>query len=98
MKNQKTRELLFKELQPELLITMGGLIVSKKIKAFLREYKPKHHWHINNKKAYDTFFSLSKHIKTDENWFFENILGEEVMSYKVITYSIWNKVKHKISE
>jgi len=92
IEKSKNKELLFKELQPELLITMGGLIVSKKIKAFLREYKPKHHWHINNKKAYDTFFSLSKHIKTNENYFFESILKQR-SELQSNYYSVWNKVK-----
>ncbi|WP_299162949.1 2-succinyl-5-enolpyruvyl-6-hydroxy-3-cyclohexene-1-carboxylic-acid synthase [uncultured Eudoraea sp.] len=94
IEKSKNKELLFKELQPELLITMGGMIVSKKIKAFLRKYKPKHHWHINNKKAYNTFFSLSKHIKTDENWFFENLFKQrsEVQSNY---FGKWNEVKQK---
>ena len=33
----------------------GGMIVSKKIKAFLRNYNPKQHWHVDPKKAYSTF-------------------------------------------
>ncbi len=61
----------FKRLQPEILLTFGGMIVSKKIKAFLREFKPKEHWHIDPKKANDTFFCLTEHIKTDVNSFFK---------------------------
>ena len=49
-------------LQPEILLTFGGMIVSKKIKSFLRKYQPKHHWHVDKKKAYDTFFCLSMHV------------------------------------
>ncbi|WP_142785814.1 2-succinyl-5-enolpyruvyl-6-hydroxy-3-cyclohexene-1-carboxylate synthase [Changchengzhania lutea] len=64
----------FKKLQPELLVTMGGLIVSKKIKAFLRTHKPKHHWHIDLKKANDTFFSLDEFIQTTPNFFFSRFL------------------------
>lgn len=64
------REELFEALQPDLLVTFGGLIVSKKIKAFLRNYKPKTHWHIDEKKALDTFFCLSKHIKVSPVDFF----------------------------
>ncbi len=33
--------------QPEILLTFGGAIVSKKIKALLRKYRPAHHWHVN---------------------------------------------------
>ena len=94
IEKSKDKELLAKELQPELLITMGGLIVSKKIKAFLRNYKPKYHWHVNSKKAYDTFFSLSKHIKADENWFFENLLKKR-FELQSNYYSKWNTVKQK---
>ncbi|MDR0429940.1 MAG: 2-succinyl-5-enolpyruvyl-6-hydroxy-3-cyclohexene-1-carboxylic-acid synthase [Tannerellaceae bacterium] len=32
---------------PELLITFGGHIVSKRIKQFLQKNKPKEHWHIS---------------------------------------------------
>jgi 2-succinyl-5-enolpyruvyl-6-hydroxy-3-cyclohexene-1-carboxylate synthase len=57
IEKRQDSEDVFKELQPDLLITFGGLIVSKKIKAFLRRHKPVHHWHIDPKKAYDTFLA-----------------------------------------
>jgi len=43
----------FKKLQPELLLTFGGLVVSKKIKGFLRAYQPKHHWHVDPIRAFE---------------------------------------------
>jgi len=61
----------FKILQSDVLLTFGGMIVSKKVKAFLRKYQPKHHWHIDKKKANDTFFCLEKHFKTSVNDFFK---------------------------
>ncbi|KAA3623719.1 MAG: 2-succinyl-5-enolpyruvyl-6-hydroxy-3-cyclohexene-1-carboxylic-acid synthase [Flavobacterium sp.] len=64
----------FEALQPDLLITFGGMVISKRVKAFLRKYKPKHHWHINKKKAYDTYFSLSEHVRMDPNLFFRKLL------------------------
>ena len=73
IEKSKDRDELFKDLQPDLLVTLGGMIVSKKIKAFLRKYKPKEHWHIDPKKAYDTFFCLSEHIKAHPNEFFREI-------------------------
>ncbi|PCJ94106.1 MAG: 2-succinyl-5-enolpyruvyl-6-hydroxy-3-cyclohexene-1-carboxylic-acid synthase [Flavobacteriaceae bacterium] len=69
------REELFNALQPDILLTFGGLIVSKKIKAFLREYKPKHHWHVDKKKAYDTFFSDTDHLKLEVNTFFHSFFN-----------------------
>ena len=49
----------YDSLKPDILLTFfGGLIISKKIKAFLREFKPKHHWHVDTHKANDTFFFI----------------------------------------
>lgn len=59
----------FKALQPDLLVTFGGMIVSKRIKAFLRKYQPKNHWHIDELRAYDTFGCLTKHFVCNPNDF-----------------------------
>ena len=56
-----------KEFRPEILITIGGMIISKKIKAILRDNKPNEHWHIGIHHANDTFFCLTKHFKTSPN-------------------------------
>ncbi len=61
--NKKEKEAL----HPDLLLTFGGLIVSKKIKSFLRELQPKSHFHISNKRAYNTFGCLTDHVKSDVN-------------------------------
>ena len=85
---------LFKKLQPDILLTFGGMIVSKKIKAFLRNYSPKHHWHIDPKKAYNTFFCLNKHFETDVNSFFSEffpLTTETESDYG----SFWKEVKKK---
>ncbi len=52
-------------LKPEVLITFGGMIVSKKIKQFLRKHQPNHHWHIDTLKSIDTFHCLSEYIDKD---------------------------------
>tara|TARA_R110000787_G_scaffold59922_13_gene135909 strand:+ start:5141 stop:6805 length:1665 start_codon:yes stop_codon:yes gene_type:complete len=62
------------DFQPEILLTLGGMVVSKKIKALLRDYSPKEHWHIDSKKAYDTYFCLAHHFKTIPNLFFKELL------------------------
>ncbi|MGO4905097.1 2-succinyl-5-enolpyruvyl-6-hydroxy-3-cyclohexene-1-carboxylic-acid synthase [Flavobacterium sp. W20_MBD1_R3] len=64
----------FEDLRPEILLTFGGMVVSKRIKAFLRKYKPKHHWHIDSWRAYDTFGALTKHFEVDPNVFFDTFL------------------------
>ncbi len=62
----------FKDLKPDVLITFGGMIISKKIKQFLRKYQPKHHWNIDTEKATNTFFCLSEFIQTAPLDFFLN--------------------------
>ena len=67
----------FKALQPEVLLTFGGMVVSKKIKKFLRDYPPKVHYHIDTKKAFDTFFCLTSHVRCTPNYFFKELLPLE---------------------
>lgn len=64
----------FKAFQPEILITFGGLIVSKRVKSFLRSYQPEHHWHVDPLRAYNTFGVLPHHFETNPNDFFAQIL------------------------
>lgn len=63
----------FEDFQPEILLTFGGMVVSKRIKAFLRKYKPQHHWHVDSLRAYDTFGCLTKHFEVHPNVFFKQL-------------------------
>lgn len=74
----------FQDLQPDILITFGGMIVSKRIKRFLRDYAPKHHWNIDEKKATNTFFCLTEFIQTKPVDFFSNF--NEIISKKESDY------------
>ncbi|MDP3358728.1 MAG: 2-succinyl-5-enolpyruvyl-6-hydroxy-3-cyclohexene-1-carboxylic-acid synthase [Lutibacter sp.] len=58
------------EFKPDILLTVGGMIVSKKIKEQLRNYKPKHHWHADALRAYNTFHCLEHHFKVSPQLFF----------------------------
>lgn len=82
----------FKKLQPEILLTFGGLVVSKKVKAFLRAYQPKHHWHINENRAYDTYFSLTNHVETSPQNFLEKLLMHQATNESDY-FKFWNSVK-----
>ncbi len=64
----------FLMLQPRILITFGGMIISKRVKGFLRKYKPRHHWHIDEQRAYNTFGILTKHFEVSPNQFFSQFL------------------------
>src|SRR5690606_8027198 len=83
------------QLTPDILITFGGLIVSKKIKTFLRKHQPKQHWHIDKKLANDTFFSLTTHVEAAPNQFFETLLTKITHYVKSNYRDIWASVKHK---
>jgi 2-succinyl-5-enolpyruvyl-6-hydroxy-3-cyclohexene-1-carboxylate synthase len=62
------------EYYPDLLITIGGAVVSKKIKAFLRKAKPKNHWKVGfDFPQMDTYQCLSDSIELAENQFFDTL-------------------------
>ncbi|MDC8004635.1 2-succinyl-5-enolpyruvyl-6-hydroxy-3-cyclohexene-1-carboxylic-acid synthase [Aureisphaera galaxeae] len=61
----------FDALKPDMLLTFGGMVVSKKIKAFLRKYQPQAHYHVGPHQGYDTFFCLKHHFEVAVNDFFD---------------------------
>ena len=82
-------------LQPEVLLTFGGMIVSKKIKAFLRRLQPKAHYHVDIKKAFDTFFCLTHHFKTVPNTFLERVNTAYELPTKGDYRDYWLTIKHQ---
>lgn len=61
-------------LRPDLLITFGKTVLSKGLKNYLRKYKPKAHWHIQQDgMVADTFQSLTRIISVAPIVFFNNI-------------------------
>ena len=59
---------------PDLLISIGGAIISKRIKSFLRNNKAKEHWQISIKPdSIDTFSSLTKKFDISPLSFFLQI-------------------------
>ena len=83
----------FKNLQPDILITLGGMVISKRIKQFLRKYQPKHHWHIDEEVKLDTYFCLSNHIKEASETFF-NELRAHIDVHELSNYqNTWVKEK-----
>jgi len=83
----------FEAFKPEILITFGGMIVSKRVKAFLRTYKPKHHWHIDPLRAYNTFGGLTYHFETEPNTFFA-----QVFPFVKLVKSDYAAKAHKIQQ
>jgi 2-succinyl-5-enolpyruvyl-6-hydroxy-3-cyclohexene-1-carboxylate synthase len=74
-----------KRFQPELLITIGGPVTSKKLKTYLRKYKPQYHWHVSVSAAHtDTFQSLTQVLAVDEKYLFTLLskqVGKEKKNY-----------------
>ncbi|WBX74384.1 2-succinyl-5-enolpyruvyl-6-hydroxy-3-cyclohexene-1-carboxylic-acid synthase [Tenacibaculum pacificus] len=66
----------FTTFKPEVLITLGGMVISKKIKQILRKAKPLHHWHIDLFKAMDTYQCLSEFIQEKPVVFLDKLIIE----------------------
>jgi len=69
----------FKTYQPELLLTIGTNIISKKIKSLFRKWDISEHWHIDETDiVIDTFKSLTKHLRCDLVHFFNAMLERKI--------------------
>ncbi len=63
-------------LMPDILISIGGFVVSKKIKALLRKFTPSEHWHISvHDKGLDTYQSLTYEIGLEPGAFLKAALA-----------------------
>lgn len=72
--------------KPDLLISIGGMLVSKRVKKYFRDFKPTEHWHIDTLRAYDTFGVLTHHIKEQPNTFFNKMYAST--SHIVSNYAL----------
>lgn len=62
------------KLYPEIVITYGGHIVSKRLKQFLRKHPPKEHWHVSlDGKVTDTYCSVTTIIEIDPFEFLDKL-------------------------
>ncbi|MGB0175927.1 MAG: 2-succinyl-5-enolpyruvyl-6-hydroxy-3-cyclohexene-1-carboxylic-acid synthase, partial [Owenweeksia sp.] len=62
------------DLVPDLLITVGGEVVSKMVKKFLKDHQPGFHWHIDEHGAVkDPFMSLQTVIPVQADNFFDQL-------------------------
>ena len=87
-----------KEFMPELLITVGRAVVSKRIKALLRKYRSLIHWNIDLYDAFmDTYQSLTDPIFMEPVEFFKQLtptLSATKSNYK----NQWNNRAVKLSD
>jgi len=90
----------FEAFRPDILLTFGGMIISKRVKAWLRKYPPKHHWHVDPLRAYDTFGVLSHHFVMTPQAFFEELQKGAVTSQsdyhqKAMSLSRYRRDRHE---
>jgi len=65
------------EFRPDLLITIGGSIVSKRLKKYLRTFTPREQWHVDEYDLFvDTYKSLNLNIRLRPENFFTKLIGE----------------------
>jgi len=70
-----------KEHTSDILITFGGAVISKKVKAMLRNMKPANHWHISTDPEqfhFDTYKSLTATINADPLYFISQLLTKGI--------------------
>ena len=87
--------------KPDLLISIGGPLVSKKIKQFLYEHKPTNHWYINEGNLQDTYRANPIHIQKAPAEVLEFLTDKESNSDDSF-FELWEQLylgtydKHKI--
>ena len=65
------------DLRPDVLITFGGAIISKRIKGLLRKWRPAQHWNIDQgQRHYDTYQSLTRDIQVSPAIFLAQIVPQ----------------------
>ncbi len=84
----------FRTYAPDLLITIGQNVVSKKVKQFLRKAHPKNHWHIDEHWQPDTYFCLTQKIETSAENFFGKLLEKASLEPSAY-YNLWDSLRTK---
>ncbi len=86
------------EFIPDLLITYGTNIISKKIRLLFREKKPKMHWHIDNSNdLMDTFMCLTRQIISKPVDFFK-VFNQHVNQSESRYATLWNAREQRLLE
>jgi 2-succinyl-5-enolpyruvyl-6-hydroxy-3-cyclohexene-1-carboxylate synthase len=81
--------------KPEILITLGGAVVSKRIKTFLRETKLTAHWKIGfDFQEMDTYQQLTHSIVMSPSTFFASLNDWQFERNKLNFFGIWKKLDY----
>ncbi len=84
---------------PDLLITFGGHIVSKRLKHFLRTNKPISHWHLSQSgEVVDLYQSLTDLVEVDSLTFLTDLYNNVSKEEKKPFFDQWKGICNKIEE
>ena len=84
---------------PDLVITLGGHIVSKRLKHFIRQHKPKNHWHLTESgEVVDLFQSLTDLVETQALDFFSKLSAQVINEKEKPFFSLWKNASLLIPE
>lgn len=87
----------FRTYAPDLLITVGQNVVSKRVKQFLRKAAPKQHWHIDPHWQPDTYFALTEKIEVSAEAFFGRLLNFIALEPRTY-FNLWDVLRDKKDE
>lgn len=84
--------------RPELLITFGGPVVSKKLKRFLRGHQPKEHWYVDESGDHtDTYQTLTNVIRLHTADFLRMVLDKGQTADSSYG-SLWHQAQQRATE
>ena len=85
-------------LAPDLVLSFGGPVVSKNLKLFLRQFKPKAHWRLQfSPQAVDTFQSLTRLLPVSPAPFFARLSAAPSPTARSRAYSeTWRELEARV--
>ncbi len=87
------------DLRPDLLITFGGAVVSKRIKTLLRKWKPMQHWNVDvGQRHFDTYQSLTHDIAVSPEIFFAQLTNSVLSAAESFYGEAWRMVDERTAK
>lgn len=87
-------ETRIKDVRPDLIVTIGKNIISKKIKHLFRKYKPQAHWSFSNPLKQDYFIIKADHFNFEPHELFNHLPVNETSDFQ----EKWNQLNKQRKE
>lgn len=87
-------EAILEKLKPDILLTIGQNVISKKVKSFIRNHQPEQHWHLDEHWQPDTFQCLTDKIKSKPIFFLEKFVPK-IIQKKSHYYPNWDSIRNE---